>query len=125
MRSVFDKRKYTRNVGYTDHTILKWSSIGLADELRFSSLVSFQTLSPESFATKEGLHSLSLVSAHQGTTFGSLDAIYIYGLIHLYISFIFLCLVKASYTNRALADVGVALIVFSSWVHLCFSDDAH
>uniref|UniRef100_K4BS53 DUF7903 domain-containing protein n=1 Tax=Solanum lycopersicum TaxID=4081 RepID=K4BS53_SOLLC len=39
MRYVFDKRKYTRNVGYTDHTILKWSSIGLADELRFSLLL--------------------------------------------------------------------------------------
>ncbi|TMW87960.1 hypothetical protein EJD97_019210 [Solanum chilense] len=70
MRSVFDKRKYTRSVSYTDHTILKWFSVGLADELRFSSLVSFQTLSPESFATKEGLHPLSLVSAHQGCSEG-------------------------------------------------------
>ncbi|XP_069152865.1 uncharacterized protein [Solanum lycopersicum] len=31
----------------------------------------FQTLSPESFATKEGLHSLSLVSAHQGCSEGT------------------------------------------------------
>ncbi|XP_049391461.1 uncharacterized protein LOC125855812 [Solanum stenotomum] len=58
IRSAFNKRKdnkfRTRNVGYTDHTILKWFSVGLADELRFSSLVSFQPLSPESFETKEG-----------------------------------------------------------------------
>ncbi|XP_015159246.1 uncharacterized protein [Solanum tuberosum] len=73
-RSVFNKRKdnkfRTRNLGYTDHTILKWFSVGLADELRFSSLVSFQSLSPESFETKAGLQPLSLVSTHQGCNEG-------------------------------------------------------
>ncbi|KAH0682981.1 hypothetical protein KY290_021575 [Solanum tuberosum] len=74
IRSSFNKRKdnkfRTRNVGYTDHTILKWFSVGLADELRFSSLVSFQPLSPESFETKAGLQPLFLVSAHQGCSEG-------------------------------------------------------
>ncbi|WMV25870.1 hypothetical protein MTR67_019255 [Solanum verrucosum] len=74
IRSAFNKRKdnkfRTRNVGYTDHTILKWFSVGLADELRFSSLVSFQPLSPESFETKAGLQPLSLVSTHQGCSEG-------------------------------------------------------
>ncbi|KAG5581350.1 hypothetical protein H5410_051977 [Solanum commersonii] len=65
MRSDFNKL-CTRNVGYTDHTILKWFSVGLANELRISSLVSFQPRSPESFETKAGLQPLSLVSTHQG-----------------------------------------------------------
>ncbi|KAG5609726.1 hypothetical protein H5410_021007, partial [Solanum commersonii] len=56
-----DNKFRTRNIGYTDHTVLKWFSVGLAVELTFSSLVSFQTLSPESFETKSGLGSLSLI----------------------------------------------------------------
>ncbi|KAK6777940.1 hypothetical protein RDI58_024658 [Solanum bulbocastanum] len=66
MRSDFNKFR-TRNVGYT---ILKWFSVGLANELKFSSLVSFQPLSPESFETKAGLQPLSLVSTHQGCSEG-------------------------------------------------------
>ncbi|XP_049391797.1 uncharacterized protein LOC125856327 [Solanum stenotomum] len=74
IRSAFNKRKdnksRTRSIGYTDHTILKWFSVGLADELRFSSLVSFQPLSLESFETKAGLQPLSLVPTHQGCSEG-------------------------------------------------------
>ncbi|KAH0663940.1 hypothetical protein KY284_028871 [Solanum tuberosum] len=57
MRSDFNKFR-TRNVDYTDHTILKWFYVGLANELRISSLVSFQPRSPESFETKAGLQPL-------------------------------------------------------------------
>ncbi|KAK6791810.1 hypothetical protein RDI58_010891 [Solanum bulbocastanum] len=71
IRSAFNKKKDNkfrpRNLGYTDHTILKWFFVGFADELRFSSLVSFQPLSPESFETKSGLQPLSLVSTYQET----------------------------------------------------------
>ncbi|KAL3339532.1 hypothetical protein AABB24_028234 [Solanum stoloniferum] len=74
IRSAFNKKKDNklrpRNLGYTDHTILKWFSVGFADELRFSSLVSFQPLSPESFETKSGLQPLSLVSTYQGCSEG-------------------------------------------------------
>ncbi|KAK4724278.1 hypothetical protein R3W88_027057 [Solanum pinnatisectum] len=69
MRSDFNKFR-TGNVGYTDHAILQWFSVGLADELKFSSLVSFQPLLPESFETKAGLRLLSLVSTHQGCSEG-------------------------------------------------------
>ncbi|XP_049391460.1 uncharacterized protein LOC125855811 [Solanum stenotomum] len=69
MRYDFNKFR-TWNIGYTDRTILKWFSVGLADELRFSFLVSFQPLSPESFETKSGMQPLSLVSTHQGCSEG-------------------------------------------------------
>ncbi|WMV25873.1 hypothetical protein MTR67_019258 [Solanum verrucosum] len=69
MRYDFNKFR-TWNIGYTDRTILKWFSVGLADELRFSFLVSFQPLSPESFETKSGIQPLSLVSTHQGCSEG-------------------------------------------------------
>ncbi|XP_060183720.1 uncharacterized protein LOC132613631 isoform X1 [Lycium barbarum] len=55
-----DKIFRTSNVVYTDDAVLRWFSVGLADDSRFSSLVTLQPVPVDSFELRSGQKPLSL-----------------------------------------------------------------
>ncbi|KAK4356734.1 hypothetical protein RND71_025705 [Anisodus tanguticus] len=73
-QKIKEKNFRPRNVAYSNDAVCKCFSVGLADESRFSSLVTLQPVSVESFELKSGQkpHSLFLT---QGCSEGTYDLI--------------------------------------------------